>query len=1128
MCKYLPLLLVLGLCNLPVPALAVGWCGGVSDSCQCGADNKYPCCDNGNGKSSNCTWGAWHQACCNWGKGLPGWSHAKFWAGNANAHPDYEVSGSAKAGTIGCRDIGDYGHVAWVLSANGGSITVREQSCCEGMYCWPNCSWCIHGFQDAGYQASYYTGGFIKVKGSNPCGNGNCDNGENCGSCPQDCGSCCGNGKCDNGENCGSCEKDCGKCPYCGDGKCSNGENCGSCSEDCGNCCGNGNCDNGENCSSCEQDCGKCCGNGKCDFGEDCASCEKDCGICNDPPEGELEVVNCKQISGWTLDPDVDGPINVQILTNGQEFTEISANLDHPKHPGHGFFINADHNLKEGTIRTVEAIGRDDKGLADKKLPGSGKKLRCRNEATNAGIWHIEYMDAGGVDITAIPGDDGWTTLQLFHPQVEYPLSGLVQATATLSNSPFDWASSTCCGGFVSPLYGSTLAIDGAIVSPLDADFGGCQEVSFSPGGTTVTATLAAMDMVVDGKARTLDLKDFSFWSRGWQWQYSGPADGMIGGSPGLDRIHFQSRENSSGCGGQLRVQRHFNSPFSGYRLHLEDDDGTPPPVLIELDGVEPTPLTCPTGTCVQEVADSTNLGLTITCNDAANPSPVWSRTISDLRVFRSFTDAMDPWQITGDQTWGLGASLPFSPDPGLTFRVSSETCDFIPHGKVWGNVTFPAPSIEEVRGMLSYNLPGSCYRAFLTVDGAPATMIDTGIESTAFAIPGPGETFGVALTALEGCQEDGADAVLEVRNVSVKRGGWWTTPSATFGGLADGRPEDNCGVTFRTLRWWGMLEKKSFGKLLTHRFLAGRWSGIRYSWKHTFEGPFFHFRLLLDNRSLRDYTLHTPAERQEELTGQDFSEVGFLFGTETPAVLPFKWEIMVLNIEVFSDQTGWVSLCEAAETDPELAGVGDSQGDDVTASADGSGEETLGGGRKSGGCSATGTSSGGAWALLLALLLAVLAVRSRCLILLPMLVLVVLSSCATSFAELPEQKRTELCTFFQSRGTQGDLLACGLEAQRTATHVIRAGGKPAPPSITAEILYDTHGQPVRIRKLSAGAGKSGIGAETCFRSALSSISVPPPGERISVPLLFQVGLLDQPQSKPGNDPVVCSVQIGL
>jgi len=51
----------------------------------------------------------------------------------------------------------------------------------------------------------------------------------------------CGDGSCNNGENCTTCATDCGACvPTCGDGVCGSGENCSSCSKDCGGCGGGG------------------------------------------------------------------------------------------------------------------------------------------------------------------------------------------------------------------------------------------------------------------------------------------------------------------------------------------------------------------------------------------------------------------------------------------------------------------------------------------------------------------------------------------------------------------------------------------------------------------------------------------------------------------------------------------------------------------------------------------------------------------------------------------------------------------------------------------------------------------------------------------------------------------------
>jgi hypothetical protein len=118
------------------------------------------------------------------------------------------------------------------------------------------------------------------------CGDGTCESGETCSSCPQDCGACktCGDGFCDDGEDCTTCPQDCGVCMSCGDGQCTGTENCTNCPADCGKCvgCGDGVCSADETCVSCPQDCGSCavCGNGVCNDGETCTNCPQDCGAC--------------------------------------------------------------------------------------------------------------------------------------------------------------------------------------------------------------------------------------------------------------------------------------------------------------------------------------------------------------------------------------------------------------------------------------------------------------------------------------------------------------------------------------------------------------------------------------------------------------------------------------------------------------------------------------------------------------------------------------------------------------------------------------------------------------------------------------------------------------------------------
>ena len=102
----------LGLLVAAPAARAVFECGNEQDTCQCGANNPYPCCSNG----GNCTWMAWHNACCDWVVGLPGWGNANTWAPNAQAHPDYNVVANPVVGSIACTDSGFYGHVAWVVA----------------------------------------------------------------------------------------------------------------------------------------------------------------------------------------------------------------------------------------------------------------------------------------------------------------------------------------------------------------------------------------------------------------------------------------------------------------------------------------------------------------------------------------------------------------------------------------------------------------------------------------------------------------------------------------------------------------------------------------------------------------------------------------------------------------------------------------------------------------------------------------------------------------------------------------------------------------------------------------------------------------------------------------------------
>jgi hypothetical protein len=154
--------------------------------------------------------------------------------------------------------------------------------------------------------------------GDTTCGDETCEGAENQCNCPDDCGtppstetSCTDffDNDCDNYMDCD--DSDCVDDPacQCGNGECEEGEDCYSCPEDCISklngkpssqyCCGDGQCTGAENPTNCAIDCGggAVCDDGTCDPGEDQCNCPEDCGT---PPSTET---NCTD----DIDEDCDG-----------------------------------------------------------------------------------------------------------------------------------------------------------------------------------------------------------------------------------------------------------------------------------------------------------------------------------------------------------------------------------------------------------------------------------------------------------------------------------------------------------------------------------------------------------------------------------------------------------------------------------------------------------------------------------------------------------------------------------------------------------------------------------------------------------------------------------------------------
>jgi len=160
--------------------------------------------------------------------------------------------------------------------------------------CSEDCDWCGDGYcqidEDCETCSEDCGCGFLYLLNDKIC---EIKKGENCRNSAEDCkceneiceldGECrsyCGNGFCEKGED-KICKLD---CDWCGDGVCDETENCLECSKDCGNCdekyCGDGVCDEGECENFCLKDCSFLeCGNQICEIekGENCRNSPIDC-----------------------------------------------------------------------------------------------------------------------------------------------------------------------------------------------------------------------------------------------------------------------------------------------------------------------------------------------------------------------------------------------------------------------------------------------------------------------------------------------------------------------------------------------------------------------------------------------------------------------------------------------------------------------------------------------------------------------------------------------------------------------------------------------------------------------------------------------------------------------------------
>ncbi len=941
-----------------IPAHAVSTCGGLEDTCPCGGSNPYPCCEN----DGNCTWYAWHAACCNLGVALPPWGNANTWAGYAASHPDFEVTTSPTAGCVGNRVTPQYpgdewGHVAWV-EAVAESVKVTHQGC-----------WSFSGVKTAWYDLDFFDK-YICLPGSTEppgpvCGDGTCNGDETCASCSGDCGPCCSNGACDFGETCLSCAVDCGPC--CGNGACDFGETCLTCAADCGPCCGNGTCDgfSSEHCFSCPADCGPCCGNGSCDWGENCEDCPGDCGDCVALPEGVLEAADCAGIRGWAVAPGTPAPAAVEVLIDGAVAFALVADLPTADHGESGFSTEWPEDFKDGDAHLVEARASDGSD-APGVLSGSGRWVSCGSDTVRRGIWDITRIEAAGVEIDIAPTAELGSALALVHPaDLPWPLFGSVEARTILGADPVDELRFHVDGTFDSQRYSVEL-LAGEHTEPLGAEG---DRSWIPPEAGPIGLRLRALDAVADPTFQNLEISGLMARTGPWWNQYSWDAAGLTWGHGAVDQVHFERRPGAETTRGSVASWHRFDVPFDGLSFDVDQDLVAGLAGQLLVDGsvraqVGPSFL--------QPDVDLEVSGQELRFRLLSDPDlpapPGAGLRIETLRVYRNRTRGLFPWQLSWSRAWNLDAWLPAAGIPGLAVRLEASTTDgWYATGDLEARTQIAegpgveSPAFDRVRGLLSWGLaPG--FAAQLRVNGEVVEAHEAGKGAAPFDVETTGWFFSTVL-AVDPAMPGVGEAWVEVAGLSFHRGGWWTTADNETRGLTDGRT-GVCGIRVQSQPGWGEAGLPAAGQLRVHRAFVDPVTAVRFRRSGGAAGV--ALSLTVDGEDVE--TWMDPAGDAEGAWAGAAQAIGFRGGVPEPQIFDAHWTLDLTEIEVEVDGV-WRSACEHPEAltwEPACDGAGCAP-DDGHASAS-----------QDGGCTAGARTPVSNWAFLGLLVLAWGARRRR------------------------------------------------------------------------------------------------------------------------------------------------------
>ncbi len=900
------------------PAMAVYQCGNQKDDCQCGANNPYPCCDNG----SNCTWWAWESACCNWGTALPGWGNANTWAQNAGKNSNFSVLSSPVVGSVATSTNGSYGHVAWVTAVGNGTVTVSEMNCCSS---------CGYGTDTKVFKTSFFNSGFVVKKGQPPpgpvCGNASCESGENCSNCNQDCGSCCGNGACDNGENCASCPGDCGSC------------------------CGNGACDNGEDCASCSKDCGVCCGNGACDHGETCGTCNTDCHCL---PSGEYSAT-CNGVSGWALDPDqTDALLPVIWRCGDNEIGKSTANAAYSGHDGHGFSWPVPPALKDGQICQADVQAQDSQTGQWQSL--GKQQLLCDNSPSQDSLWQTTRNDAAGLTVS-VPGT-AHLGLSHQHPaDLPYAMSGAVQSCLIPGTEPFDSLHLNVTWNLEAKQHQVLLLCDAVVEKTWSDGTGLAVDVNLDVTATQVCVRTVATAQTMAPAADGFAIDDLQWRSRGWWHAYSPETLGLIVGHPQTDSVLLQVRalpDQLTQGRGQAMAWIDLPEPFDRvtYRLTGQHMDGLLVGDLLadqtvipmhggehEVDGLQATRLTVRLGT----------LGDVQLPGDAA-------LSTSNIKVLRNHVAQAGPWTLQWQNAWGLHAELPgtaSSSDVGLALDLRHGDAGWLSTGQVNASIDTGELGFEQVQFRATRHLAAPV-DAQVSIDDKDVTVAWPAQGQGVTTVTGRGQRFACTLKLLQDSWTAG-DQSLTLDQLRWFRQGWWTAPSPQAVGFFDQR-EVGGTVILGTTPAWGLQGNATQGVWRLQRRLLKPQRGVRVHTTVHLPQSGLSAAILADGVTLTAIGTADAITDTVQAFASDFEELTLQLSADASGtVWTEPWQVSFSHFELLGTDGQWRPLADVSDENP----IKTNGNSDVQSAASASSKDR-------GGCSAHGASGAhGSWLVL-------------------------------------------------------------------------------------------------------------------------------------------------------------------